>query len=138
MALAYLLVGYTDFGLVIRAGTRDAEMVRLLGIKIARSHIVVFGTGATLAGVVNVVGGPLNVISPTTGANILVPAFLTVVIGGVGSIVGAVVGDIIFSLTTAVLVPSTPTWSQVGLYTIVAIVLPMRPQDLLGGEEAVP
>ncbi|GGC61551.1 MULTISPECIES: branched-chain amino acid ABC transporter permease [Haloferax] len=138
VALVYLLVEYTDFGLVVRAGTRDAEMVRLLGIKITRPYIVVFGIGAALAGVAGVVGGPLNVVNPTIGTNILVPAFLTVVIGGVGSIAGAVVGGIVFGLTTAALVAFAPAWSQVGLYAIAAIVLLARPQGLLGDEEVVP
>ncbi|POG57430.1 branched-chain amino acid ABC transporter permease [Haloferax marisrubri] len=138
VALVYLLVEYTDFGLVVRAGTRDAEMVRLLGIKITRPYIVVFGIGAALAGVAGVVGGPLNVVNPTIGTNILVPAFLTVVIGGVGSIAGAVVGGIVFGLTTAALVAFAPAWSQVGLYAIAAIVLLTRPQGLLGDEEVTP
>ncbi|WP_058828097.1 branched-chain amino acid ABC transporter permease [Haloferax sp. Q22] len=138
VALVYLLVEYTDFGLVVRAGTRDAEMVRLLGIKITRPYIVVFGIGAALAGVAGVVGGPLNVVNPTIGTNILVPAFLTVVIGGVGSIAGAVLGGIVFGLTTAALVSFAPAWSQVGLYAIAAIVLLTRPQGLLGDEEVTP
>ncbi|KAB1192050.1 branched-chain amino acid ABC transporter permease [Haloferax sp. MBLA0076] len=138
VALVYLLVEYTDFGLVVRAGTRDAEMVRLLGIKITRPYIVVFGIGAALAGVAGVVGGPLNVVNPTIGTNILVPAFLTVVIGGVGSIAGAVVGGIVFGLTTAALVSLAPAWSQVGLYAIAAIVLLTRPQGILGDEEVAP
>lgn len=138
VALVYLLVEYTDFGLVVRAGTRDAEMVRLLGIKITRPYIVVFGIGAALAGVAGVVGGPLNVVNPTIGTNILVPAFLTVVIGGVGSIAGAVVGGVVFGLTTAALVSLAPAWSQVGLYAIAAIVLLTRPQGLLGDEEVAP
>jgi branched-chain amino acid transport system permease protein len=135
VVMVYLLVEYTDFGLVVRAGTRDAEMVRLLGIKISRPYIVVFGIGASLAGVAGVVGGPLNVVNPTVGTDILVPAFLTVVIGGVGSIAGAVLGGVLFGLTTATLIAFAPAWSQVGLYAIAAIVLLTRPQGLLGSEE---
>ncbi|MFC4358810.1 branched-chain amino acid ABC transporter permease [Halobium salinum] len=136
--VVYALVEYTDFGLVVRAGTRDAEMVRLLGIKITRPYIVVFGIGAALAGVAGVVGGPLNVVNPTVGTDILVPAFLTVVIGGVGSIVGAVIGGVIFGLTTATLVAVAPAWSQIGLYAIAAVILLTRPQGILGNEEVAP
>ena len=136
--LVYALVEYTDFGLVVRAGTRDAEMVRLLGIKITRPYIVVFGIGAALAGVAGVVGGPLNVVNPTVGTDILVPAFLTVVIGGVGSIAGAVLGGILFGLTTATLVAVAPAWQQIGLYAIAAVILLTRPQGLLGDEEVAP
>lgn len=136
--IVYALVEYTDFGLVVRAGTRDAEMVRLLGIKISRPYLVVFGIGASLAGVAGVVGGPLSVVNPTVGMDTLVPAFLTVVIGGVGSIAGAVLGGVLFGLTTATLVAVAPAWSQVGLYAIAAIVLLTRPQGLLGDEEVAP
>jgi branched-chain amino acid transport system permease protein len=149
VAIVYLLVEHTDFGLVVRAGTRDAEMVRLLGIKISRPYLVVFGIGAALAGVAGVVGGPLNVVNPTVGMNILVPAFLTVVIGGVGTIAGAVVGGLIIGLVQAALIglPSVTIasftinfspWSQVGLYAIAALILLVRPQGILGDEEVAP
>ncbi|MUV57565.1 amino acid/amide ABC transporter membrane protein 1, HAAT family [Halogeometricum rufum] len=149
VGIVYLLVEHTDFGLVVRAGTRDAEMVRLLGIKISRPYLVVFGIGAALAGVAGVVGGPLNVVNPTVGMNILVPAFLTVVIGGVGTIAGAVVGGLIIGLVQATLIglPSVTIasftlnfspWSQVGLYAIAAIILLVRPQGILGDEEVAP
>ncbi len=136
--IVYFIVEFTDFGLVVRAGTRDTEMVRLLGIKITRPYLVVFGIGASLAGVAGVVGGPLNVVNPTVGTDILVPAFLTIVIGGVGSIAGAVLGGVLFGLTTATLVAFFPAWSQVGLYAIAALVLLVRPQGLLGSEEVAP
>jgi branched-chain amino acid transport system permease protein len=149
VGLVYLLVEHTDFGLVVRAGTRDAEMVRLLGIKISRPYLVVFGIGAALAGVAGVVGGPLNVVNPTVGMDILVPAFLTVVIGGVGTIAGAVVGGLVIGLTQATLIglPSVTIgsftlnfspWAQVGLYAIAAVILLVRPQGILGDEEVAP
>jgi branched-chain amino acid transport system permease protein len=136
--IVYLLVEYTDFGLVVRAGTRDPEMVELLGIRLSRPYLVVFGIGAALAGVAGVVGGPLNPVNPTIGNEILVPAFLTVVIGGVGSIAGAVLGGVLFGITQAVLVATYSAWAQVGLYAIAAIVLLVRPQGLLGEEGVAP
>jgi branched-chain amino acid transport system permease protein len=136
--IVYLLVEYTDFGLIVRAGTRDPEMVELLGIRLSRPYIVVFGIGAALAGVAGVVGGPLNPVNPTIGNEILVPAFLTVVIGGVGSIAGAVLGGILFGLTQAILIATYSAWAQVGLYAIAALVLLVRPQGLLGEEGVAP
>jgi branched-chain amino acid transport system permease protein len=136
--VVYFIVEFTDFGLVVRAGTRDTEMVELLGIRVTRPYLVVFGIGASLAGAAGVVGGPLNVVNPTVGMDILVPAFLTIVIGGVGSIAGAVLGGVLFGLTTATLVAYFPAWSQVGLYAIAAVVLLARPQGLLGDEEVAP
>lgn len=138
VALVYLLIEYTDFGLVVRAGTRDAEMVRLLGVKITRPYLMVFGVGAALAGVAGVVGGTLYAVNPNIGMEVLVPSFLVVVIGGVGSIRGAVVGGILIGLTLSSLVAVAPQWSQVGIYVLAAIILLARPQGLLGNEEVAP
>lgn len=136
--LVYLLVEFTDFGLVVRAGTRDTEMVQLLGIRVTRPYIVLFGIGAALAGVAGVVGGPLNVVNPNVGMDTLVPAFLVVVIGGVGSLAGAVLGGILIGIVFATLVAVAPSWAQVGIYVLAAVILLTRPQGLLGNEEVVP
>jgi len=142
----YAIVEYTDFGLVVKAGTRDPEMVRLLGIKITRPYLVMFGIGAALAGIAGVVGGPLQNINPEIGMTILVPAFLTVVIGGVGSIRGAVLGGTLIGMVQVTLITLgtvslgglsinfTP-WAQVGIYVLAVVVLLTRPQGLLGSEE---
>ncbi|WP_123533123.1 branched-chain amino acid ABC transporter permease [Halosimplex salinum] len=142
----YAIVEYTDFGLVVKAGTRDPEMVRLLGIRITRPYLVMFGIGAGLAGVAGVVGAPLSNINPEIGMTILVPAFLTVVIGGVGSIRGAVLGGTLIGMVQVTLISLgtvslgslsinfTP-WAQVGIYALAVVVLLTRPQGLLGSEE---
>lgn len=153
VALVYGLVRYTDFGLVVRAGTEDAEMVRLLGVRITRPYVVVFGIGAAMAGIAGIVGGPLSPINPSAGTDILVPAFVTVVIGGVGSIRGAVLGGLALGMTQAFLIQtalpvavagvSLPAfvagynlapWAKVGIYVIAAVILLWRPQGLLGQE----
>ena len=147
--VVYALIEFTDFGLIVRAGTQDAEMVRLLGVKITRPYIVVFGIGAALAGIAGVVGGPLNPVNPNVGTDILVPAFLTVVIGGLGSIRGAVLGGLTLGMTQAFLIQwnlvipalginyGFSQWSQVGIYAIAAVILLVRPQGLLGSEVEV-
>jgi branched-chain amino acid transport system permease protein len=142
----YAIVEYTDFGLVVKAGTRDPEMVELLGIRITRPYLVMFGIGAGLAGVAGVVGAPLSNINPEIGMTILVPAFLTVVIGGVGSVRGAVLGGTLIGMVQVTLITLgtvslgglsvnfTP-WAQVGIYVLAVVVLLTRPQGLLGSEE---
>ncbi|WP_254537732.1 branched-chain amino acid ABC transporter permease [Halomarina litorea] len=135
VGIVYLLIEYTDFGLTVRAGTVDAEMVELLGIRLSRPYLVVFGIGAALAGVAGLVGGPLVNFNPDYGGNILVPAFLTVVVGGVGSIRGAVLGGLLFGLVQAGLIQfGFAAWSEVGIYAMAAIVLLVRPEGLLGDE----
>lgn len=146
--LVFLLVEYTDFGLIVRAGTHDPEMVRLLGIKISRPYAVMFGLGAALAGIAGVVGAPLEAVNPGIGMRTLVPAFLTVVIGGIGSIRGAVVGGTLIGLIYSTLIGmpdlTIPVvdvtlkfapWAQVGIYAFAALVLLTRPQGLFGEEE---
>nr|WP_305794342.1 branched-chain amino acid ABC transporter permease [Halomarina rubra] len=138
VGIVFLLIEYTDFGLTVRAGTVDPEMVEMLGIRLSRPYLVVFGIGAALAGVAGLVGGPLVQFYPGYGGEILVPAFLTVVVGGVGSIRGAVVGGLAFGLIQSGLIQfGFSEWSQVGIYAFAAIVLLVRPQGLLGEEVAV-
>lgn len=135
VVLVYVLIEYTDFGLVVQAGTLDGEMVRLLGIKLSRPYLVVFGIGAALAGVAGVVAGPLANVNPNIGTEQLVPAFLTVVIGGVGKIEGAVVAGLLLGLLQVTLIQTGfAAWSRVGIYAFAALVLLVRPQGLLGSE----
>lgn len=135
VALVYVLIEYTDFGLIVQAGTLDGEMVRLLGIKLSRPYLVVFGIGAALAGVAGVVAGPLANVNPNIGTDQLVPAFLTVVIGGVGKIEGAVVAGLLLGTLQVLLIQTGfAAWSRVGIYAFAALVLLVRPQGLLGSE----
>ncbi|WP_435076013.1 branched-chain amino acid ABC transporter permease [Halococcus sp. AFM35] len=142
----FALIEFTDFGLVVRAGTQDAEMVQLLGIEIERAYLIVFAIGAALAGIAGVLSGPIGQVNPTVGTDILVPAFIVVVIGGLGSIRGAVLGGLILGFTEAFFVLwslSIPSlgieyglsqWAPVAIYVIAAIILLVRPQGLLGRE----
>ena len=138
VVLVFLLIEFSDFGLVVKAGTLDAEMVELLGIRLSRPYLLVFGIGAALAGIAGVVGGPLQVVNPDIGMAILVPAFLVVVIGGVGSIAGAVLGGVLFGIIESALISIAPAWSQIGIYVLAVIILLARPQGLLGSEEVAP
>ena len=135
VGLVYLLVERTDFGLIVRAGTLDGEMVKLLGIRLSRPYLVVFGIGAALAGVAGVVSGPLANVNPNIGTEQLVPAFLTVVIGGVGKIEGAIVAGLLLGTVQVALIQTGfAAWSRVGLYALAAAVLLVRPQGILGSE----
>jgi len=128
----YLYVEYTDVGLAVRAGTEDAEMVNLLGTRATRPFLVIFGVGSGLAGAAGVVGGPVFSVIPEIGVGVLVPAFLVVVVGGVGSIAGSVVGGILIGGVEVGLQLTAPTWSSVGIYVLAAVVLLVRPAGLMG------
>ncbi|MFB6171927.1 MAG: branched-chain amino acid ABC transporter permease [Haloarculaceae archaeon] len=134
--LTYLLIEKTDFGLVVQAGTRDAEMVRLLGIEIERSYLLVFGIGAALAGLAGLVGATIINLRPAMGTEqALVPAFLTLVVGGAGSVVGAIVGGMLLGLIFAIMSFVATQWAQIVLYGFVAVVLLVRPGGLFGSVE---
>lgn len=131
----YLYVEYTDVGLAVRAGTEDTEMLNLLGVRATRPFLVIFGIGSGLAGAAGVVGGPVFSVTPEVGVGVLVPAFLVVVVGGVGSIVGSVVGGLLIGAVEVGLQLNAPTWSSVGIYALAAVVLLVRPAGLMGTVE---
>jgi branched-chain amino acid transport system permease protein len=128
----YLLLYRTRLGLVVRAGIEDAPMVDMLGINIQRTFMLVFGIGAMAAGFAGIINAPIISITPNVGDDILVECFVVVVIGGVGSFPGAMIGGIIageiMSLTSMI----NPSYSQVMLFAVMALILVTRPQGLFG------
>lgn len=128
----FALLRYTRFGLVVRAGMRDADMVRFLGINISARFTLVFGIGALLAGIAGIMGGPTSAVSPGMGMAMLVPSFLVVVIGGMGSVIGAIVAGILMGEAQALAVMVYPPISQVIIYMVAAVVLSWRPRGLFG------
>ncbi len=132
LLVLYLLLYRTRLGLIVRAGIEDAGMVGMLGVNVYRVFMVVFGIGAMAAGFAGIVNAPVVSLTPNAGDAILVQTFVVVVIGGVGSFPGAVLGGLIageiLSLTSMV----NPAYSQVMLFAVMALVLVLRPQGLLG------
>ena len=128
----YLLLRFTRFGLVVRAGMRDPEMLRLLGIDVTRRFTLVFGLGALLAGIAGIMGGPAYSINPEQGMAMLIPSFLVVVIGGMGSLPGAVLAGLLMGEAQSLAVIVYPPISQVIIYLVAALVLSWRPRGLFG------
>ncbi|MDE2082974.1 MAG: branched-chain amino acid ABC transporter permease [Burkholderiales bacterium] len=130
----YLVLYRTRLGLVVRAGIEDAGMVSMLGINVQRAFLLVFGIGAAAAGYSGVINSPIVSLTPDMGSRVLVDSFVVIVIGGVGSFPGAIVGGIIageiLSLTSIV----DPAYSDVMLFAVMALVLIFRPQGLMGQE----
>jgi branched-chain amino acid transport system permease protein len=128
----YVLLYRTRLGMVVRAGIEDAGMVNILGINVYRVFLLVFGIGAMAAGFAGIINAPIVAPTPDVGETILVETFVVVVIGGIGSFPGAVLGGLIageiLSLTSAV----DPSYSQVMLFAAMTLVLVLRPQGLLG------
>lgn len=128
----YLVLYRTRLGLVVRAGIEDTGMVDILGINVDQVFMLVFGIGAMAAGFAGIVHAPVVALTPDVGETILVETFVVVVIGGVGSFPGAVLGGLIageiLSLTSMI----DPSYSQVMLFAVMTLVLILRPQGLLG------
>jgi branched-chain amino acid transport system permease protein len=137
IALTWLFVERTDWGLVVKAGTEDPEMVTLLGIPINRSYALVFGIGAALAAFAGLIGASFQTIQPQIGTErALIPAFLVLVVGGAGSIRGAIVGGIVLGTVVAALTQSDfSQWADIVMYLLVALVLVFRPQGIFGSVE---
>jgi branched-chain amino acid transport system permease protein len=128
----YLVLYRSRLGMIVRAGIEDAVMVDSLGIDVYRVFMIVFGIGAMAAGFAGIVNVPIAPITPDVGEAILVETFVVVVIGGVGSFPGAVLGGLIageiLSLTSMI----NPSYSQVMLFAVMTLVLVLRPRGLLG------
>ncbi len=137
LVVVWLLLERTDYGLIVRAGVRDRIMVQLLGGNIRRASTIVFALGAATAGLVGAAATPIYSVDPTTGFLFLVPAFVVVVVGGLGSFWGAVLGGLLIgelqSVTTLVYAPA----ANVIIYLCMALVLLFRPQGLLGESEVI-
>ena len=128
----YVLLYRTRIGLVVRAGIEDPLMVELLGTHVRRAFLLVFCIGAMAAGVAGAIYAPLAAVIPNMGEPFLVECFVVVVIGGLGSFPGAVVGGIvvgeILSLTTLI----NPAYAQAAIYAVMTLVLIVRPRGLFG------
>jgi branched-chain amino acid transport system permease protein len=134
LVVLYVVLYRTRIGLIVRAGIEDQLMVSILGINVTRTFLVVFGLGSMAAGFAGVINSPIVTVNPEMGGLVLVQSFVVIVIGGVGSFWGAVVGGLIageiLSLTSMV----QPAYSQVMLFAAMAVVLILRPQGLFGVE----
>lgn len=130
----HLFLTRTDFGLIVRAGTQDREMVDALGVDISRVYLLVFGLGIAIAGIGGALIGPVRGAYPTLGIELLVPAYVVIVIGGIGSFRGTVVSGLLIGelivLTGIVYSPA----ANVIIYVFMGLVLLLRPRGLFGQE----
>jgi branched-chain amino acid transport system permease protein len=128
----YLLLYRTRIGLVVRAGIEDPTMVELLGTHVRRAFLVVFCLGAMAAGIAGVIYAPLAAVIPNMGEAFLVECFVVVVIGGLGSFPGAVVGGIVVGEILSLTTLFNPAYAQAAIYAVMTLVLIVRPRGLFG------
>ena len=128
----WLFLEKTDIGLIIRAGTQDSIMVRALGIDFDRARALVFALGIALAGLAGVLHAPTRELSADMGLLMIIFAFVTVVVGGMGSYWGAVVGGLLIGVVYAVVSLVAQQFAQIAVFSLMALVLLVRPRGLLG------
>ncbi|HEX7689484.1 MAG TPA: branched-chain amino acid ABC transporter permease [Burkholderiaceae bacterium] len=134
LAVLYVVLYRTRLGLIVRAGIEDAQMVNVLGINVKRAFLLVFGLGTMAAGYAGVIDSPIESLTPDMGARVLVDSFVVVVIGGVGSFPGAIFGGVIAGEIMSLTSMFDPAYSYVMLFAVMALVLILRPQGLMGQE----
>jgi branched-chain amino acid transport system permease protein len=128
----WLLLHKTPFGMIVRAGVSDPEMVRALGISLRPVLTAVFGLGIALAGLAGVLSAPLAGIQPAMGTEILTAAFVVVVIGGLGSFWGVVYAGLLVGVVRGLTVFLYPPAAEASMYALMVLVLLLRPHGLMG------
>ncbi len=128
----WLLLEKTSFGLIVRAGARDPVIVRVLGVDVSRVWLLVFGLGTGIAALAGVLAAPLQGVSPEMGTSVLIVAFVVTVVGGMGSLMGAVVAGLLVGVAESMSVLFFLEAAKVSMFVIMAAVLLWRPQGLFG------
>jgi branched-subunit amino acid ABC-type transport system permease component len=132
IGLLWLFLEKTPYGSIIKAGAHDSEMVRALGINLTRLRLFVFALGVALAGLAGVVMAPIWGMRPHVGVDAVVPAFLIIVLGGVGSFWGAVVAALMVGLVVGLSGAYASEWSLLSMYLLFIAIVTFRARGLFG------
>jgi branched-chain amino acid transport system permease protein len=128
----WLFLEKTNMGLIIRAGSRDALMVRALGFDLSRVWLFVFGLGVGLAGLAGVLAAPMRGVYAEMGVNMVIESFVVVVVGGMGSLVGAIVSGLLIGQVVGITTFFAPSLAEIMVFIFMAVVLLVRPSGLFG------
>ena len=128
----WLFLERTPYGAIIKAGAHDSEMVRALGINLSRLRLLVFGIGVALAALAGIVMAPIWGIRPHVGVDAVVPAFLIIVLGGVGSLWGAVLAGLMVGMVVGLTGAYASEWSLMSMYLLFIAVVTFRSRGLFG------
>jgi branched-chain amino acid transport system permease protein len=128
----YFFLGRTNIGLIIRAGSRDPLMVRALGIDLGRIWLLVFGLGTALAGLAGILAGPMRGAYAEMGVTMVIESFVVIVVGGMGSLLGAVVAGLLIGQVVGLTTLFLPKAAEIMVFMVMAVVLLVRPSGLFG------
>lgn len=135
--LLWLLLERTRWGLIIRAGAQDGTIIRILGIDISRVWLMAFALGSGLAALSGILAAPMRGVHPDMGSAILVDAFVVTVVGGMGSLSGAVLAGLLIGMVVSFVTLFAPEFQELSIYVLMTLMLLARPQGLLGRRGAL-
>jgi branched-chain amino acid transport system permease protein len=134
MTALFLILGYTRLGMRIRAGTLDLETVSALGVNVRVLRNVNFGLGIYLAGLAGVLAAGLLGLSPNIGDTLIMPSFVAIIVGVLGSLPGTLAGGLLIGLVSGLTTVILPSATEAVIYVMMALVLMVRPRGLFGDE----
>lgn len=130
--ILWSLLRGTSLGLVVRAGTSDSLMVRALGVDLNRIWSGVFAVGCALAGVAGVLAAPMRRVYAEMGLTIIIESFVVVVVGGMGSLSGALAAGLLIGVISSLAALFAPKMGEIAIFIVMAVVLMLRPRGLFG------
>jgi len=130
----FLILGYTKLGVRIRAGTLDLETVSVLGVNVRWLRSLNFGLGIYLAGLAGVLAVGQLGLQPTIGTSLIMPSFVAIIVGGLGSLPGTLLGGMLIGVASGITTVYFPSATEAVIYVMMALVLLVRPRGLLGEE----
>jgi branched-chain amino acid transport system permease protein len=130
----FAILTQTRLGVRIRAGTRDLETVSVLGVNIRMLRMLNFALGIYLAGLAGVLAAGLLGLQPTIGSSLIMPSFVAIIVGGLGSLPGTLIGGLLIGVASGLATVFWPSASEAVIYVMMGLVLLFRPRGLLGEE----
>ncbi len=130
----FLILGRTRLGMRIRAGTLDLETVSALGVNVRVLRNLNFGLGIYLAGLAGVLAAGMLGLQPTIGTSLIMPSFVAIIVGGLGSLPGTLLGGLLIGVASGLATVFMPSASEAIIYAMMGLVLLLRPRGLLGEE----
>lgn len=132
IALLWLFIERTPYGAIIKAGAHDNEMVRALGINLKLLRLLVFGFGTALAAIAGIVMAPIWGVRPHVGVDAVIPAFVIITLGGIGSFWGAVIAGLLVGIVVGLTGAFATDWSLLSMYLLLLLVVTFRARGLMG------
>ncbi len=130
----FFVLNHTRLGIRIRAGTRDLDTVSTLGVNVRVLRSLNFGIGIYIAGLAGVLAAGLLGLSPTIGSQLIMPSFVAIIVGGLGSLLGTLLGGLLIGLASGLTAVFLPSATEAIIYVMMGLVLLIRPRGLLGEE----